>query len=282
METNPDLLIKKNPQISSLPETCFLINEMVNDPNSSFGDVARIINLDTSLSARLLRIVNSPFYCFPQRVETITHAISIIGTEQLRDLALATSVISKFEGIDTDQVDMNAFWRHSVGVGIASRVTALNCRQTNSERFFLLGILHDIGRLILLENYPREMKPLLQAGREEGPLLVELETRTFGFHHGELGAALCRAWNLSPLFVEVVGCHHHPQKATAYPLETGVLHLGNLLTKAMQLGSSGEEWVPPLDETVWERLGLGTGHLEGICEQVRIQFEDTVQIVLTG
>ena len=145
MSNSPQDLIKGSVRLSSLPEIYFKINDAINDPESSFGDVAEIIQNDVSLSARLLKMVNSSFYNFPSEIDTISHAISIVGTKQLRDLALATMVVTAFDGIPEDFVDMKDFWRHSVACGVSAWVIATNCLEENSERHYLTGILHDVG-----------------------------------------------------------------------------------------------------------------------------------------
>ncbi len=282
MAVTPDSLIENTPRISSLPEIFYLINEVINDPNSSFGEVAQIISSDTSLSLRLLKMVNSPFYNFPQKIDTITHAISIVGTEQLRDLALATSMLTKFQGIAEGKVDMNSFWRHSLGCGITCRVLALQCRQPNAERYFLIGMVHDVGRLILLENLATKAAGLLAEDNETIPPMVDRERELIGFHHGEIGAALVRAWNLPPLLETVIACHHYPETAEDFLLETSILHLSNLICKAMELGDSGDPYIPALNEAVWDRVGLSPGHLPGIWKQVEIQYEDAATIILSG
>ncbi|QPJ62557.1 MAG: HDOD domain-containing protein [Candidatus Nitronauta litoralis] len=282
MQVTPDSLVENNPKISSLPEIFYLINEVISDPDSSFGDVAQVISNDTSLSLRLLKIVNSPFFNFPQKIDTITHAISIVGTEQLRDLALATSVLTRFNGINDPKIDMNSFWRHSLGCGVTARVLALQCRQPNAERFFLMGMVHDVGRLILFENLSDKASQLLNRESPEEPTLVDREKDMLGFHHGDIGGALCRAWNLPTLLEQVITHHHHPENAEDFFLETGLLHLANLITKAMELGNSGDTYVSPLDEAMWKRIGLTPGHLSSIWSQVSLQFEETADVILTG
>ncbi len=282
MKVTPDSLVENNPKISSLPEIFYLINDVISDPDSSFGDVAQVISNDTSLSLRLLKIVNSPFFNFPQKIDSITHAISVVGTEQLRDLALATSVLTKFKGISDSKIDMNSFWRHSLGCGIAARVLALHCRQPNAERYFLIGMVHDVGRLILFENLSEKASQVLTRESPKEPTLVEREKKLIGFHHGEVGGALCRAWNLPTLLEHVITYHHNPEEAEDFFLETAILHLGNLITKAMELGNSGDVYIPPLDETMWKRIGLTPGHLSAIWKQVAIQFDETADVILTG
>jgi HD-like signal output (HDOD) protein len=109
MFSNPQDYIKGSVRLSSLPQIYFKINDVINDPESSFGDVAKIISNDTSLSLRLLKIVNSSFYNFPSEIDTISHAISIVGTAQLRDLALATMVLTAFGDFPEEFINMESF-----------------------------------------------------------------------------------------------------------------------------------------------------------------------------
>ncbi len=278
----PKDLITGSTRTSSLPEIFIMINEVVNDPTSSFSDIAQVVNLDTALSARLLKIVNSSFYSFPSNIETVTHAITVIGTEQLHNLALATTIIANFKGIPEKMLNMNLFWRHSMGVAIIARNLAIHCRESNPERFYLAGIVHDIGRLIILENLPEEAKEIIARQNEVGGIMWQIEREVLGFDHGEVGAALSRSWNLPLSLEEIIGNHHNPGRSKRYPLETTIIHLADIIAKAMELGSSGDIHVPPLDEKSWEQLKLPTGVFSAIWNQTETQFNETVDIILSG
>ena len=278
----PQDLISGSTRTSSLPEIFVMINEVVTDPTSSFSDIAQVVNLDTALSARLLKIVNSSFYSFPSNIETVTHAIAVIGTEQLHNLALATTIIANFKGIPEKTLNMNLFWRHSMGVAIIARNLAIHCRESNPERFYLAGILHDIGRLIILENLPDESREIMARRNENGGILWKIEREVLGFDHGEVGAALSRNWNLPLSLEEIIGNHHNPGLSQRYPLETTIIHLADIIAKAMQLGSSGDAHIPPLDEEAWEQLELPTGIFSAIWNQTETQFNETINIILSG
>jgi putative nucleotidyltransferase with HDIG domain len=278
----PKDLITGSTRTSSLPEIFIMINEVVNDPTSSFSDIAQVVNLDTALSARLLRIVNSSFYSFPSNIETVTHAIAVIGTEQLHNLALATTIISNFKGIPDKMLNMNLFWQHSIGVAIVARNLAIHCRETNPERFYLAGILHDIGRLIILENLPNEASEIITRHNKIGGTVWEIEREVLGFDHCAVGAALAKSWDLPLSLEEIIGNHHNPSLSKRYPLETTIIHLADIIAKAMGLGSSGDIYVPPLDEKSWEQLGLPTGVFSAIWNQTENQFNETIDIILSG
>ena len=278
MSNSPEDFIRGSVRLSSLPEIYFKINNVINDPESSFGDVAEIISNDVSLSVRLLKIVNSSFYNFPSEIDTISHAISIVGTKQLRDLALATMVLTAFSGIPEDHVDMNSFWRHSVACGVSAWVIALNCREDNPERYYLTGMLHDVGRLIILENHPDKAREIMEQSLSEKKLVFEVERDILGFDHGAVGAALLTSWKLPSTLGDVVSNHHSPLEGSRYPLETAILHLADIFAKSMELGSSGDPLIPPLLPKSWDNIGVEVNSLPMLWGQIENQFEETMEI----
>ncbi|TNF36982.1 MAG: HDOD domain-containing protein, partial [Gammaproteobacteria bacterium] len=147
----PDIatLLRNTPKLASLPTVYNKLNEAVDSPTSSSQDIADIIMEDSALAARLLKLSNSAFFGFPSRIDTISQAVTVIGMRELRDLVLATSVVSMFKDIPTNLVSPESFIEHSIATGVAARVMATHRRESNVERFFVAGLLHDIGRLVL-------------------------------------------------------------------------------------------------------------------------------------
>ena len=132
-------LIQGDDQLATLPEGFYKLNAAIEDPDCTFDDIGEIISIDPALTVRLLKIVNSAFLRVFTQVETITHALTIIGTDQLTQLVLATSVMNQFKGIPNDLLDMDAFWRHSITAGLAARSIAALSGEYNVERFFCGG-----------------------------------------------------------------------------------------------------------------------------------------------
>jgi len=273
-------LVKSAGSISSLPTIFLRINDAVNNPRSSLADIGRVISEDPGLTARLLRIVNSAFYSFPSKIDTISRAVTIVGTQQLRDLALATSVMKVFKGIPEDLINMEAFWCHSIGCGITARVLASHRREANLERHFVTGMLHDIGRLLLFMNLPNQSRAALMRCQRSEELLYKVEREEIGFDHATVGSALLQAWNLPASLEEVVAFHHAPQKALRYPIETAIVHVADIITHTMELGSSGERLVPHLNSEAWEKVGLPASLLPATLGQVEKQFHDATQMIL--
>jgi HD-like signal output (HDOD) protein len=277
---SPNDLLKGYIEVASLPTVFTRINEAVNNPRASINQIGSIISEDAGLSSRLLMVVNSAFFNFPQRIESITKAIGIVGTQQLRDLALATSIIKLFKGIPRDLVDMEAFWKHCVAVGIAARTLATFRRETNVERFFVAGILHDIGRLVMYLKIPDLSRESLLRAKNNNELLHVAESEQIGFDHAAVGRVLMQAWKLPAYQEEVVAFHHKPHLATRFPVETAIVHVADIIAHSMHLGTSGEQFVPPLREEAWDRLGLPVSILAPMFEQVDRQFSDAVQHIM--
>jgi putative nucleotidyltransferase with HDIG domain len=265
--------------VTSLPGVYLRLSAVVSDPRSSAADVGRVIAEDPGLTARLLRLVNSAMYGFPSRIETVSHAISIVGTAQLQDLALATSVIRLFASVPADIVSMESFWRHSVACGVTARALASRRRETNVERYFVAGLLHDIGRPIMYLKAPVQARTALERARDRGEPLVKAEQHQFGFDHAHVGHALLDQWKLPPSLREAVLLHHHPERAQRFPVEAAVVHVADLITNALGLGSSGENLVPALVPEAWERIGLSPAMIPDVVDEVERHYESAVKIM---
>ena len=282
MPRSVEELAKGAAGIPSLPQIYGQLTEALDNPRASTWQIADIISGDSGLAARLLRLVNSAFYCFPSKVESISHAVLLVGTEQIRDLALATSILRSFKGISADLVDMESFWLHSVATGVTARVLATHRREANSERFFVAGVLHDIGRLLMYKSFPDEAREALSRARHRAAPLLEMEREVFGFDHAAAGGVVLHAWGLPPSLTEMVRCHHTPADARRYPVEAAVVHVADVIVTALELGNGGDEAVPRLSPTAWKCLGLPESVLGVVAEQVERQVDDVRRSVLAG
>lgn len=276
----PESLVTECRDITSLPVIYQRLDEAINDPYCDLSRIAAILSEDSSLSARLLRLANSAMYSFPSRVETVSRAVTIIGTKQLRDLVLATSVIEIFRHIPQHYVNMETFWRHSIAAGIGARVIATYRREANVERFYVLGLLHDIGRLVMYLQIPQLAHQAIELSAHEPQSLFLAERQLLGFDHAAVGTALLDSWKLPASLQEGVGCHHTPYLASRYPEDAATVHVADIIANAFKLGSSGEPTIPAFAEQAWARLGFSEEQLPRICEQLMIQYQAAVDVFL--
>ena len=265
--------------IHSLPMFYTQLSEAIDHPRSSIGDIAKIISEDQGLTARILKLANSPLFGYFSTIDTITQAVTIIGVLQVRDLALALSVMDVFSGIPEDLVNMEQFWKHSIATGLASRVLATSQREANLERFFVAGILHDIGRLVMYVRVPDMCLELLEQCRATGTLLHRAEKEMFSFDHADVGSALLKRWKIPPRVAEPVGAHHDSRRGDQYPREGSILHLADIIAHALQMGNSGEIFVPELDCEVWDTLQISCYFLPTLVKQVDTTYAQTVSVL---
>ncbi len=273
-------LINDNIKIFSLPSIFLHLNNAVNDLHSSVTDIGNIISEDQGLTARILKLANSPLYGFPSKIETISKAVLIIGTKQIRDLTLATSIIRVFEGIPEDFITMESFWRHSIACGVIARIIAGYRREPNVETFFTAGILHDIGRLIMYTKMPAECRNILSQVAKQPQLLFKVERESLGFNHTDVGGLLLKEWKLPQDLSEAVANHHSPDKPLQYPVEAAAIHIADILAHAMQLGNSGEKYIPRLSEEAWAKLSFQTSMLPFLFKQGLQHLDIAMQIIL--
>ncbi|MBI3128927.1 MAG: HDOD domain-containing protein [Candidatus Tectomicrobia bacterium] len=273
-------LLGPDDSVPSLPTVFHQLDVAVNNPRSSMRQVAEIISADQALSARLLKLVNSAFFGFPSRIETITHAVTIVGMQQLRDLALATSIVQMFKGIPIALLNPKSFWMHSIASGTAARILASYHQEPNVERFFVAGLLHDIGHLVLYRHQADLAKETLLRSIEAGRVLYQVEREMMGTDHAEVGGELLSFWKLPPSLAEAVRFHHLPCGSGRYPLEASIVHLSDVIANALQLGTSGERHVPPLEPRAWDGLKLPVSILSPAVSQLEQQVAGALALFL--
>ena len=274
----PTALITANLNQLSLPDIAIRLNEMVSDPNYSIADIGALVSQDAALSARLLKIVNSAFYGFPSKIETVSMATTVIGTRQLRDLVLATSIIGKFQQLPEGLVSIDTFWYHNLTCATATRIIAAKLQILNSERFFIAGLLHDIGKLVMYLTEPELSRKVLRHMNEPGIDITRLEIDAFGFDHATLGGELLRHWKLPESLVEPVSYHHCPADASNYPQETAAVSLANAIANTIEPPYSADDDLP-IDTSIWGTLGLGDDELDELINETRLAFTNTVSIL---
>ena len=272
-------LIENSPKLGSPPLVYRRLMEVINHPRGGAGDVANVIREDTALTGRLLKLVNSAFFAFPKKIETVSQAVSVVGTSQVRDLALATSVTDLFKDVPPDFIDVDGFWKHSLACGVAARVISSMRNEANVERFFVAGILHDVGRLIMVMQAPEHVTTVMQRAEERMTLLYETEQEVIGFDHGRLGGALMDHWQMPDAFREGIRLHHEPNRAERYPVEAATVHMADIFATALQMGSSGERFVPPISAGAWTKLGMDPGVMGFAVEEIDRQYAASVHLL---
>ena len=269
-------LVSSVSELISLPETVLRVNQMVDDPQSSAADIGEVIQQDPGLAARLLRVANSPFYGFPSRIDNVPLAVAIIGTNELRDLILATSAIQTFSDFQNDIFSLNTFWEHSLRCAIIARSLASNLHEVNIEHYFTAGLLHDIGNLIIYREMPELAKQTLTHNNKNIAHIIEQEI--IGFDHAQVGGELLRQWMLPSSLSETVEFHHSPRFAKQHPKEAAIIHIANYLANTQIDGDI--ETNEALEVTALKTAGLNPDILQAVLKETNSQLSEILDIMV--
>ncbi len=278
---DPQSLVQDIEHLVSLPDICIRVNQMVASQDYAVVDLAELIAQDADISARILRLVNSPLYGQRSKVETLTRAVSLLGGEELRDLAMATVAQRTFTGIPEQLVSMREYWQHSVSTGVMAQILAKRCNTLHSERLFVMGVLHDVGRLVIYLALPNPSRDILHITGGDTWILAEVEQEILGFTHLDVGQALLKSWHLPESFQAVCGYHNAPEKTPAFPLEVSLVHIAKAIANGDMVGLSVDEMLWAIAPDAWKITGLQPDEVAGMVEDMRTQTQATLSLILT-
>jgi HD-like signal output (HDOD) protein len=236
---------------------------------------------DQALTAKVLRFANSTYFGFSGKVETVLKAISIMGHKELRNLVIASSVTSTFKGIPPDLVDMDTFWNHSVTCGVTARLLASSV--DNRERFFIAGLLHGVGRLVLFSQYPKESAKVLSCMNQGEDAVIHAERKIFGFTHAQLGAELLKQWKLPPDIWKMVEYQFDPMKDAEYQYDASALcaaiNIANYIQPCTNQKINHEETIPDRALKTWSYLGLSVEIIESVMTVAKLQVTEVFNAI---
>lgn len=230
----PQDLVTRNVRLVSLPEVCIQVQALADSALTTAEDIGEVVGKDTALTTRLLKLVNSAYFSLPRKVDTVTRAVNLIGMRELRSLTLAASAAELFNRIPSHLIDMATFWQHSVFCGLVARNLAQSCNVLHSERLFTAGLLHDVGRLLMLMKLPDQTAHSESLRLQSKQDICEIERELIGFDHAEVGEALLRHWNMPANLCASVRHHHNPAAADDAHLEAALLHIADQVTHSAQ------------------------------------------------
>jgi HD-like signal output (HDOD) protein len=277
---NPKSLVQNLDRLVSLPDVCIKVNQLLGSSDYSVTEVADTMIQDTDISARLLRLVNSPLFGQRAKVETLSRAVTLIGANELRNLVMATAAQRAFTGIPEEMVNMADFWRHSVTTGVMAKTLAEHSNVLHSERLLVMGVLHDLGRLAIYLTLPVESRDILHITGGDSWILADTEQEILGFTHLDVGAELMRAWHLPESFIEIAGYHNAPAKATDHRLEVSLVHIAKAVANGYMVGLSVDEMLWAIDPVAWEITDFSHQEVSSLVAEMIERSEETMELII--
>lgn len=274
-------LLKGAVELVSLPTVYAHIVELLGRANTSSHQLAQVISKDANLTVRLLRLANSSFYGFSGKVESVSRAISLLGNNELSTLVLGISVVRQFQNVPSEQVDMESFWKHSIRCALFARVLAEHLGEKDTEKYFTGGLLHDIGRLIMLDRMPQQYAAAVNRARIENLPMYHAEQDHLKTDHSIIGKLLAEKWCLSPGLMRMIG-HHHSPRLAHYCREACVVHIADIFAHACSDEILLVNEIPELQLQAWTETGLSPEIIAPSIRQVDDEFRQIVGIFFDG
>ncbi|MBN2403622.1 MAG: HDOD domain-containing protein [Spirochaetes bacterium] len=247
--------IDKMPTLSPLTHK---IIQVANDRKSSAQDLTDVIQLDPVLTAKVIKMVNSAYFGLPQKVKSLKQTIVMLGINTVKNVALSSSFAGNVRIKEKTKLSANDFWQHSLGVAVASKMIAkeLGVDPKFLEEYFIAGLIHDIGKVLINNFFTEEMNQILEISSEKKIPIIDIEKQVLKLSHEEIGIAIGKKWNFEAPLLFAVGKHHTPATAGSAAIMSMIVCVADTFVKILQIGFSGNHKVEPVSEEVWNALQI--------------------------
>ncbi|HYE07576.1 MAG TPA: HDOD domain-containing protein [Planctomycetota bacterium] len=263
--------------VPSLPEVVTQVCRLINDPSSNAAQVHDIVKKDAAMAAKILRMVNSVYYGLGQPVNDLEQALVIVGFKTIRSIALSISVINMFQQQNAC-FSMKAFWTHSAVSAAICRLLAGRTKICDPELAFVIGLLKDIGKLVLVENAPDECRAVIAVAKEFQYPFHRAAREVLQTNDAEIGAWLCEKWQLDPAIIEAVRDQYDLTREERRPL-VAMCQFVDYLCGLKNIKVSGDCGRPELDPQVWDHLGLDKTALVEVLSVVNDEVDNARQLL---
>lgn len=268
--------VKSIIQLPALPTLALEVADMIDNPKTSAQQLGRLISSDQALTAKVLKIANSPFYGFPKKISTVDFAIIVLGFDALKEIIISIALVSSLQKKADTYFNTKAFWDHSMSTGIIARRLGKDVGYRVTGEVFVAGLLHDMGISVLNKYFTSEFHRIIEIVRETDLTFLEAEESVLGVTHMEIGGWLGERWNLPEHLVETILCHHHPGNSKRNPELVAIIHCADVFS--LRIKTEPVEFDKGLlfDPAALEILKLNDEHLleEYIREYSEVVLND--------
>jgi putative nucleotidyltransferase with HDIG domain len=261
-----EALIRNMGELPTIPSVFLVVNKMLSDPHTSAIDVGQAVSNDQVIASKILKLANSAFYGFAGRVNTVPHAIAVLGFNATKNVVLTTGVLSTLNlKAPIKGFNLEAFWKHSSAVGAIARLVAEEFYAQKKEEAFVAGLLHDIGKLILAICAPEDFAHCINLATSKGCLFLEAEKEALGVCHTDIAAWINGRWNL-PKEIAAVMINHHKSIniLNEHARLIAVVKLADVLARGLQLGHPCDYSMPILETSIFSLLKITPRKLDTI------------------
>jgi putative nucleotidyltransferase with HDIG domain len=261
-------ITKKIQGLPTLPHVVEKLTKVVESPESTAKEVGKLIASDQVLGAKVLKLVNSPFYGFPGRISSISHAIILLGFNVIKGVVLSASVFDLMER------SMVGLWEHSLGCAVTAGTIARRLGLAEPEEISTAALLHDIGKVLIKVSLSDDYEKIVRVVEKEKVSFRDAEVNVLGIDHAEIGSWLSNEWNLPEKLTIPIAFHHTPENTLRLKDRAAVVHIADSITRAFGIGFGGDPWVQKISDAAWNYLGMEKEDLDALMQQSMIDLED--------
>lgn len=282
-----DKLLEKLNDIPTLPLVATKVTELINDPNSSSSDIASVLKKDQVLTAKVLKLVNSPYYGIPGEVTDVQRALAYLGFNTLAQLVLSISIISMFNTQRDTKFSLYDFWKHALATAVASEIIAKRVNYARPEECFTCGLLHDIGKIVLYQIAPEEFGKIALITEKEKCSFTDAEKKLEIPPHGYLGEYIANKWRL-PMVIRMSIRYHHFDVSKMDTIVNSVkpaiqiVSLANQMINFAKIGYSGNASEKPVTKELLEPLKLVEADLKELSEKIKKDVDNVGAFLRQG
>jgi putative nucleotidyltransferase with HDIG domain len=275
MNKELESMIMSASDLPTIPVVATKVMQLIESESASADELAKVVASDPAVAARVLKISNSSFYGCQRQIQTLSHAIMVLGFSTLKSLVVAASVKQVYKPYGLTE---KMLWEHSFGAGLAARVIANCTRLVNEEEAFLGGLFHDIGKIILNSLDNQQFQRVVQKCYNDGMSFIDAEQQVFSYNHAEVGGLVIKKWNFPAILRDAVLKHHSFEFAEdedTYQVRlTCVVGLANLVCHKLGIGVKEPEDHLLLHESIpGQMLNLDEGKIEAMLEKISEAYE---------
>lgn len=280
---NVEKILENLEEFPTLPTIYSNLLECIANPRSTVNDVAQIISKDQSAALKVLKSVNSPLYGLSKKVETIKDAVFHLGFNEIKNLVVALSVVSTFKNIKPNKnFSLLEFWKHSVAVGVTSKLLGIACGEKNTENYFLAGVIYDIGKLFFVQFFYEEYDIVIEQAFQNNVELKDAELNYFGVNHIQIGEKIAVKWQLPDVFRSVIKNYKDLDFTNGNSMIITSVSLAEYIATLLGLGIKDNRNLYPPNPKIWEILKLNKGQLLEIYPKIIENYNQSIQILIVN
>lgn len=260
--------------LPTIPKVLKKLLVVIENPKVSLNEISNFISSDPALTIKVLKMVNSPVYGFPGRISSVNQAVILLGLTVVRGLLLGVSVFELM------QKTMLGLWEHSLGTAIVSRLIAIKKGLKEPDELSVDGLLHDIGKVLLILQYPEEYQKAMNDTEINSIPINKSEKDHFNTTHASVGAWMAQKWRFPSNLIDIIEYHHKPHLSKRAPLGAAIVHLADILVKARGFGFAGDRLIVSVNPAAWDTLALSESDIKEILLEAEDSFQMTEDLSL--